>query len=109
MLVITPSRSARPAVPANASRRPPRAALRITIAVAGPGANESTTATGRNPSSVRSMRLGRRRRHDAHLGPADPARRIVELGHRRQPLGRRPRAVERLDPAARDDRVAEAL
>src|SRR5689334_14256683 len=98
-----------PAVHANASRRPPRAALRTTSAVAGPGASDSTSATGRNATSVPSTALRRGRRDDAHLGPADPSRRVVELGHRRQALGRRPRAVERFDPAARDDGVAEAL
>src|SRR3954447_23730555 len=98
-----------PTVHTSASRRPPRAALRTTIAVAGPGAIVTRTATGTNAASVRSTPLRARRRDRAQLRPADPARRVVELRERRKPLRRRPRAVERVDPAARDDRVAEAL
>src|SRR4051812_37314606 len=47
-----------PAVHANASRRPPRAALRTTIAVAGPGTIDTRTATGRKARSVRSTGYG---------------------------------------------------
>src|SRR3954469_11418971 len=96
-----------PAVQTSASRRPPRAALRTTMAVAGPGVIVTRTATGRNATSVRSTSA--RRRDDAQLGAADPAGRVVELRERRQLVRRRPGAVERVDPTARDDRVAEAL
>src|SRR3954471_20138600 len=98
-----------PTVPPSASRRPPRAALRTSIAVAGPGAIVTSTATGTNAASVRSTPLRARRRDGAQLGPADPARRVVELRERRQLVRPRPRAVERNDPAAGDDGVAEAL
>src|SRR4051812_43266611 len=43
-----------PAVHTSASRRPPRAALRTTIAVAGPGVIVTRTATGTNATRVRS-------------------------------------------------------
>ena len=44
-----------PAVQTNAARRPPTAALRTTIAVAGPGVIVTSTATGRNAASVPSI------------------------------------------------------
>src|SRR4051795_12013879 len=96
-----------PAVHTSASRRPPRAALRTTIAVAGPGVIVTRTATGTKARSVRSTSA--RRRDGPQLGAANPAGRVVELRERRQLVRRRPGAVERVDPTARDNRVAEAL
>src|SRR3954452_8692762 len=96
-----------PAVQTSASRRPPRAAVRTTIAVAGPGVIVTRTATGTKARSVRSTSA--RRRDGPQLGAANPAGRVVELRERRQLVRRRPGAVERVDPTARDDRVAEAL
>ena len=46
-----------PAVQTSASRRPPRAALRTTIAVAGPGTIVTRTATGTNAASMPSIRV----------------------------------------------------
>src|SRR3954463_3277556 len=68
--------------------------------------------------SLRAPRPGRRRRacalragrrDGADLGSADPARRVVELLEGRQLVRAGPGAVERLNPAPRDDGVAEAL
>ena len=46
-----------PTVVRRAAARPPRAALRTTIAVAAPGGCVSPSATGRNVSHVASMGL----------------------------------------------------
>src|ERR1700729_141823 len=71
-----------PAVVKNARRRPPRAALRTTMAVAAPGVSDSSAATGRNVTSARNMAISSR---ISEKGQTTEHSAILPLGGRLRP------------------------